>query len=133
VTRPFYSILLPIPIVCFVGALATDLVYGSTALIPWLDFSNWLILAGLVTGAVTAIVLFLQFSGRRRLRDSAPARAHLMVFSAALVIELFNMFVHDRDGWTAVVPVGFALSVIGVVLVLIAGWLWRSLPVGATS
>ena len=36
------------------------------------------------------------------------------------------MLVHDRDGWTAVVPIGFTLSIIGLVLVLIAGMLWPS-------
>lgn len=131
--RPFHGLLLPVPLICFVGALITDIVYSSTALIPWLDFSNWLILAGLVVGGVAAIMLLIDFIRRRRLRDSAPARAHLLLCYAALLVELLNMFVHDRDGWTAVVPTGLALSILGVALALIAGWLWRSTPVEVTA
>lgn len=99
--RPTYSILLPIPNVCFGGALISDLAYSSSALIPWLDFSNWLILAGLIVGGCAAILLLIDFIRSRRLRDSAAGRAHLLFFYAALLVELFNMFVHDRDGWTA--------------------------------
>jgi uncharacterized membrane protein len=131
--HPFHSVLLPVPIICFAGALMTDVVYSSTALIPWLDFSNWLILAGLAVGGVAAIALSIDFIGRRRLRESAAARAHLIFLYAALLVELCNMFVHDRDGWTAVVPTGFALSIIGVALALIAGWLWRSAPAEVTA
>jgi uncharacterized membrane protein len=42
------------------------------------------------------------------------------------VFELINSFVHARDGWTAVAGAGLALSIVGVVLVLLAGWMWRS-------
>jgi uncharacterized membrane protein len=51
--------------------------------------------------------------------------AHLLIFYAALLAELFNIFIHERDGWTAVVPIGITLSIIGVVLILVAGWLRR--------
>ncbi|MBV9881808.1 MAG: DUF2231 domain-containing protein [Sphingomonadaceae bacterium] len=124
--------LLPIPIVCFAAALLADVGYADTALIPWLDFSNWLILAGLLAGAAAAILLLIDFVRSRRVRGSARARAHLLFFYAALLVELFNMFVHDRDGWTAVVPTGFTLSVIGLVLALIAGWLSRPKLVEST-
>jgi uncharacterized membrane protein len=51
--------------------------------------------------------------------------AHLLFFYAALLVELFSMFIHQRDGWTAVAGLGLALSIIGAVLVLIAAWLHR--------
>jgi uncharacterized membrane protein len=34
--------LVPIPIVCFIGALITDIAYVVTADIMWADFSAWL-------------------------------------------------------------------------------------------
>jgi len=43
-----------------------------------------------------------------------------MLFYAALIVELFNAFVHTADGWTAVVPTGMILSVIGAILALAA-------------
>jgi uncharacterized membrane protein len=41
---------------------------------------------------------------------------------AAWIVELINSLVHARDGWTAVVPLGLILSIVGVVLVLLSGW-----------
>ena len=38
--------LVPIPLVCFVGTLMTDIVYWHTAAMLWADMSAWLLLAG---------------------------------------------------------------------------------------
>ena len=46
VGHPSHSALLPVPILCFVGALATDLAYARTEDFMWLNFSSWLHLAG---------------------------------------------------------------------------------------
>ena len=120
-----YGMLLPVPVVCFVGALLTDLAYtGSDGNLVWLDFSNWLILFGLVFGAIAAIVLLIDVIRSPVLRSSR-GWAHLLFFYAALLVELFNTFVHDRDGWTAVAGKGIILSIIGALLILIAGWLHR--------
>jgi uncharacterized membrane protein len=108
VGRSIYGMLLPVP----VGNLV------------WLDFSNWLILFGLVFGAIGAIVLLIDFTRSPALRNSG-ARTHLLFFYAALLVELFNAFVHDRDGWTAVAGTGMILSIVGALLILVAGWLHR--------
>jgi uncharacterized membrane protein len=125
VGRSIYGMLLPVPVVCFVGALLSDLAYtGSGGNLVWLDFSNWLILFGLVFGAIGAIVLLIDFTRSPALRNSG-ARTHLLFFYAALLVELFNAFVHDRDGWTAVAGTGMILSIVGALLILVAGWLHR--------
>ena len=41
--RPIHPMLVPVPIVCFVGALITDIMYLVTAEMMWADFSAWLI------------------------------------------------------------------------------------------
>jgi uncharacterized membrane protein YcgQ (UPF0703/DUF1980 family) len=43
-----------------------------------------------------------------------------VLFYAALVVELINALIHTIDGWTAVVPTGMTLSVIGALLALAA-------------
>lgn len=131
--HPLTSILLPVPIVCFVGALLTDLAYtGSGGNLVWLDFSNWLIFFGLVVGAIAAIILLIHFVRSGPVRNSG-GRTQLLFFYAALLVELFNAFVHDRDGWTAVAGTGMILSVVGALLVLIAGWLHRTAAAEAVS
>jgi uncharacterized membrane protein len=39
------------------------------------------------------------------------------------VIALFNNFVHSRDAWTSVVPVGLELSALTVFVMLVTAWL----------
>jgi len=125
VRHPLYSMLLPVPVVCFLGVVLTDLTYlGSGGNLVWLDFSSWLLLAGLVFGLLGAIVLLIDIVRSRGMR-TGTGWAHLLFFYAALLVELFSMFIHQRDGWTAVAGLGLALSIIGAVLVLVAAWLHR--------
>jgi uncharacterized membrane protein len=123
--HPVYSALLPIPIICFIGALITDLAYAAAPDMLWLDFSTWLLLAGLIGGGFAGLVLVLDLlrGGRERRRGLG---AHFGFLLAAWIVEIFNSFVHARDGWTAVVPTGLALSIVAVVLALVGGWLWQS-------
>ena len=118
--HPINGMLLPVPVVCFVGALLTDLAYKcSDGNLLWVNFSSWLIAAGLAVGFIAAIVLVV---------DAARGAASWLavgLFVAAWVIELINSLVHSRDGWTAVVPLGLTLSVIAAGLILVSGWLWR--------
>src|SRR3982750_3485851 len=86
VRHPIYSMLLPVPVVCFIGALLTDLSYVNSG-----------------GGGGLAFLLLV----------------------AAWIVELINAFAHARDGWTAVVPLGLTLSIIGTLLILVAGWLHR--------
>lgn len=119
--HPLYAMLLPIPVVCFIGALLTDLAYlNSGGNLLWLNFSSWLLAAGLLFGAIAGIILLIDVL--RGIRGWLP----FLLLLAAWIVELINSFVHARDGWTAVAGTGLILSTIGAALVLLAGWLWRS-------
>jgi uncharacterized membrane protein len=48
-------VLLPIPIICFIGALVTDLAYTSVQDMMWTGFSSWFLLAGLICGGFAAV------------------------------------------------------------------------------
>jgi uncharacterized membrane protein len=118
--RPIYAIFLAIPAVCFVATVATDLTYeGSDGNLIWLNFSSWLLAAGLLFGAVALVLMLVD--GVRGLGWPAP-----LLLLAAWIVELFNSLIHARDGWTAVVPAGLLLSLVGALLVLGSGWMSRS-------
>ena len=125
VGHPIYSALLPVPIICFVGALATDLACARTEDFMWLNFSSWLLLVGLIGGGLAGAVVIIDLL-RGGSRQRRGLTVHLGLLLAAWVIEVFNSFIHARDGWTAVVPTGMTLSVIAAVLSLLAGWFWQS-------
>jgi uncharacterized membrane protein len=118
VRRPIYSLLLPVPVVCFLGAVLTDLAYqGSGGTLLWVNMSSWLIAAGLLFGAIAGIVGLID-----AIRDGSLWIPFGLLF-AAWAVEFINSLVHARDGWTAVVPAGLILSIIGAFLILISGWL----------
>jgi len=128
--HPVYAVLLPIPLTCFVATLITDCAYLGTADMLWLDCSSWLLLAGLVAGGLAGLVLIAEAVRRRHVR-TGRLRLHLALMLAAWIVAVFNSFIHARDGWTAVMPLGLTLSIAGAVLALAAGWLWQSFRVGA--
>ena len=120
VARSIYLLLFPIPVVCFLAALASDATYSRSASLMWLHFSEWLLAGGLAFGFLAALVLLVEFFASRVMRARAAGWAHLVFFFACLVAELVNSFVHSIDGWTAVVPTGMGLSIIASLLALAA-------------
>jgi uncharacterized membrane protein len=130
--HPIYGMLLPVPLVCFIGVLLTDVTFlKSGGNLIWLAFSSWLLLAGLLFGAIAALVLLIDFIRSPAIRRDTGL-AHMLFFYAALLVELLSVFIHERDGWTALAGLGLILSLVGGLLILIAGWLHRPAvrPVG---
>ena len=125
--HPLHPMLVPFPMVCFIGALLTDLAYVASANIQWSNFSIWLITAGLVMGGLAAVTGMIDYLGDKRVRAARPATPHMIINLAVFVIEIFNAFVHSRDGWTSVVPTGLTLSIISVALLAVSAWLGGAL------
>lgn len=125
--HPIHAMLVPFPIACFIGALLTDIAYAKSANVQWANFSIWLITAGLVMGGLAALAGITDFAGDPKIRRIGAAWAHGLINIAVWVIELFNAFVHSRDGWTSVVPTGITLSAVAVALLAVSGWLGGSL------
>lgn len=123
--HPYSSLFLPVPIVCFVGAFVTDVAYvNSDGNRLWVNFSSWLLAAGLVFAVIAGLLLIVDLARIPQFRGRFGLGAFGLLAIASL-FELINSFVHARDGWTAVVPTGLALSAIGAVLILSYGWLWH--------
>lgn len=125
--HPIHTMFAQFPTVCFVLTLFTDLAYYATANILWQNFSSWLLFAGLVFGAVALLAGLVDLVGSSSLRRQGPTWPYAIGFVVSLVLALINSFVHAGDGWTAVVPLGIALSAVTVVVIAVTSWLGRSL------
>ena len=121
--HPIHPMLVPFPIVCFIGTLVTDIAYWRSAQMMWADFSAWLLTIGLVMGALAAIAGLTDFLGNRLIRAQAPAWPHMVGNIVAMLLALMNAFVHTRDAWTSVVPLGLILSLLTVLILPVTGWL----------
>ncbi len=116
--RPFFPGLMTFPAACFIVTLITDIVYARSANVAWETFSVWLLTIGLLAAALFVLVgLFQAF-----VQGRWPTMILRIGYAIALILSIFNVFIHSRDGYTAVVPTGLTLSVI-VVIVLAATWI----------
>jgi uncharacterized membrane protein len=120
--HPIHPMLVPIPIVCFVGTWITDIAYWRTANMQWANFSAWLLTAGLIASVFVVIAGVVDVFGDGRIRRLRPAWIHALGNAVALALASLNVFVHSRDGYTSVVPAGLALSTLVVAILLVTGW-----------
>jgi uncharacterized membrane protein len=118
--RPIHKMLVSFSAAYFVGALVTDLVYWQMPDVQWERFSIWLITAGLIMAGLAIIAYVIDLAGGRQI--DRPAWPRVVGYALAVLLSLFNAFVHSRDGYTAVVPTGLMLSgLVVAVLILTAG------------
>jgi uncharacterized membrane protein len=120
--HPIHAMLVPIPVVCFIATLATDIVYWRTAAMLWADISAWLLVVGLIVSLFAASAGVIDFFGDRRIRELRAAWIHALGNTAALVLSIFNALIHTRDAYSSVVPSGLILSALVVVILLVTGW-----------
>lgn len=121
--HPLLRFLTAFPIAFFTGALVTDLAYWQTANMQWANFSAWLLAVGLAMGALAALVGIVTLIVSRSARAHRPMLPLLLGSASVLLLALFDNFVHSRDQWTSVVPVGLILSACTVIVTLLTIWL----------
>jgi uncharacterized membrane protein len=120
--HPLHVMLVPIPVVCFIATLITDIVYSQTAKMLWTDMSAWLLVAGVIVGILAALAGLIDFLGDRRIRDLRAAWIHALGNITVIILSIFNVLIHTRDAYTSVVPTGLVLSAIVVLILLVTGW-----------
>lgn len=127
---PVHAMIVPFPIACFTGALLTDIAYAQSAQVQWANFSAWLLAIGTATGALAALFGLIDLLSQRRAPVPRIAWFHMAGNLVLLALALVNNFVHARDGWTAVVPSGLALSAASVAIMVVTGFLGHRLAYG---
>lgn len=110
---PLHAFLLAATVPPLLGAALTDYAYTSTYHVQWINFSSWLIVAGLVFGG-GALACALWDLRRADRRGGRFAVSHSLLL-AAWVLGLINAFVHAADAWASM-PTGLVLSLVVAVL-----------------
>jgi len=115
--------LVTLPIGFLVGAFLTDVAYVMWPWATWAYFSSWLIATGIVAALLAAIFGFIDFFGEPRIRQIRKSWYHMIGNLLAVVLSIVNLFVHNRDGAMAVIPLGISLSTIVVLILIFNGWM----------
>lgn len=119
VANAIYGLLNPIPFGCFVAALIFDITYANSGVMMWAKGAAWLIVVGLLFAIVPRLVNLVQvWITSRRIARRAD-RVDFWLNLLAIVVAIFNAFVHSRDAY-GIVPASVWLSVCTVLLLCIA-------------
>jgi uncharacterized membrane protein len=121
--HPIHPMLIPFPIASLIGALVTDIAFRATSNVFWADVSFWLLLAGVVTGAVAAIPGMIDFSTIDRVRSLTSAWVHAGGNVVALTLAIINLSLRWSDPVAGAQGWGLALSLVTVALLGVTGWL----------
>jgi uncharacterized membrane protein len=119
-THPIHPMLVPFPIVCFIGALVTDIVFLSNHDPGWATASRYLLGIGIVMAALAALAGLTDFFGEKRIQGS-DAIKHMLANVTAVVLEIINFFVRLHSD-APIGGIGIVLSVIVVLILLYSGW-----------
>jgi uncharacterized membrane protein len=120
--HPIHPMLIPFPIVCFVGALVTDIVFLNNGAAGWAEASRWLLGIGLLMAALAAVAGLTDFMGDDRIRRLGDAVKHMIVNVTVVVLEIVNFVLRLKND-DAVGGIGVWLSLVAVLLLLYSGWL----------
>ena len=122
--HPLHPMLVPFPIVCFVGAFVTDIIFLNTREQGWATASNWLLGFGLATAALAATTGLIEYMGDDRIRRLGAALRHMIANVTAVVLEIVNLMVRlTSPDDEAIGDLGIYLSGVVVLVLLYSGWL----------
>jgi uncharacterized membrane protein len=127
VASAVYDVLNPIPYGCFVATLIFDILYASTAAILWDHAAAWLVTIGLLFAIIPRLVNLAQVWITDRQFALGADRLDFWLNLVAIVLAIFNAFVHSRDAY-AVVPANVWLSAFTVLLLVIAQVVMAAAP-----
>lgn len=119
--HPIHPMLVPFPIVCFIGTFVADIAFVSSGEPGWATASNWLLGVGLGFAALAAIAGFTDFFGDRLVRQHSDAVKHMAANLILVVLEAANLILRLGDA-EFIASTGIYMSGIAVLILLYSGW-----------
>lgn len=121
--HPIHPMVIIFPIASFVFALLTDILYLVTTDEFWARSSLYLIMAGVVTGAVAGAVGAIDYLTIPPVRSIRAATFHGLGNVIVLVLGIVNLMARVNDFVEGLRSPGIILSVVIGLLLLGTGWL----------
>ena len=118
--HPIHPMLVQFPIVCFILTFVLDILYtrGNTDVAEW---SNWLLIVGLVMGALAAVAGLTDFLGDKRIQGGDAVK-HMLANVTAVVLEVVNLVMRLKNP-DFIGSTGVYISLLVVLILLYSGWM----------
>jgi uncharacterized membrane protein len=113
--------LVAFPIGLWIFSLAADIVYRAGGGMAWAATARHTILGGIIGAAMAAFSGLIDLITTKSPSVKKLAIWHMLLNVCALVLFIINLYL--RAGAAAGANGPFVLSIIGVILILISGWL----------
>jgi uncharacterized membrane protein len=120
-THPIHPMLVPFPIVCFIGTFVADIMYVRSLDTGWATASHWLLIVGLVMAALAAVAGLTDYLGDERIRRLGDALKHMLANVTAVVLELVNLVLRLNNP-DFIISTGVYISGVVVLILLYSGW-----------
>lgn len=114
--RALHPLLRPFAVAYFIAVGACDLIYSQAGVLAqygspeFASITQWLLIAGLVTAGLAAVVALIDFLGEERFRALPDVGMFAAGGALVLLIQLYNLYIRAATGVTAIVPMGLVLS-----------------------
>src|SRR5438445_6461505 len=114
--RPLHPLLRPFVVGYFLAVCGCDLVYSQASIFAQNDagdfasITEWLLGAGLVAAALTALVALIDYFGERRFRRLPDAWMYGAGGVLVALLALYNLDIRFVSGSEAILPMGLILS-----------------------
>jgi uncharacterized membrane protein len=118
--HPIHPMLVVVPLGLWIAALAFDIVGAVTANDLWRTLAFWNIVGGIIGALVAAVPGFVDYRGLQG-RAGRIATWHMILNLGAVALFAINAYVRTLVSPESAWPL--TLSVVGVVGVLVSGWL----------
>ncbi|WP_241572608.1 DUF2231 domain-containing protein [Rosenbergiella nectarea] len=115
----FVNLLDPAAYGAFVAGFVFDIIYFMTQEIFWVKGASWLNFFGLLLAIIPRLINLYQVWISRSVSRPLAARRSFWLNALAIVVAIFNAFVHSRDAW-GVMPAGLILSSVTVAFLVLA-------------
>ena len=119
--HPIHAMLIPFPIGLLVFSLAADLVARGGGDPVWHAIAFWTMAGGIIGALCAAIPGFIDFTSIRDRRAWRVALAHMAINLTVVAIFVVDLWLRTRPAPPPNAPLW--LSVAGVVLLVVSGWL----------
>ena len=120
--HPFHPIIIPLPIGLWIFSIVSDFIFklgwGSPV---WNDVAFYTLAGGIIGALIAAVPGFIDLTGLTNPKTKTIAIWHMMINLLAVALYCVNFWLRTQRAPGDNLPI--LLSVIGIGLIIISGWL----------
>ena len=120
--HPFHPIIIPLPIGLWIFSIVSDFIFklgwGSPV---WNDVAFYTLAGGIIGALIAAVPGFIDLTGLTNPKTKTIAIWHMMINLLAVALYCVNFWLRTQRAPGDNLPI--LLSAIGIILIIISGWL----------